>query len=968
MAMNFNPYHEWLDIPEENQPPNYYELLGLEARESSPHRIKSAADRQMARVLGHQSSRHANLIQPLLDEIAGARECLLDPHRKSAYDAELPAAAPAPAKKPKQIKKAEPLKSAEPLVPAAQPAPVRPHAKTQQDMAGTAPAKSNGPLWIALGAGALLSVLVLGAAAVYVVANQLSRPSPTALAEGETQPAATFAESSIIPSALPEVSSPKPPRVPPDNEVPVQDSSSDEATSDDPLDVPVTTPSEPTLPTPSTGEQEVGEEDDTPTDEAPPTPPHVAALFSHEEESRLSVPSKEKRHQRAQQVNELFPLEKNATLSEKIGLAEKLIELARSTKDDPAGKFVLLNRARVISSDAGAWQTAAHAIDLLDQEFAIDGTAVRIDSLREVLQSSISAEEKRDTVRAGIDLVDALFREDRFQEAAAVLKLLVDASRRSRDADQIAALELRQKMGSQLYRDYVQVQESVKKLKADPADKDAALAVGKFYAFAKGDWNLGLPLLAAGSNASLAKLAQQEMDKTASSSERKKLADAWLKLAESSNGLESQRQRARALMWYERVQHDVEGLAKIEVSKRIESIGELPFDGGLPLNEQDSTVATVPDGSNTPSPQGPVAQIPPEKFGFDIPNGPVRQGEGRVVMVRDKRGRSVVAKVHVQVGSNFILMMPDGKLEEYAADKTKPTSRPFVPATKDELAADLVKEEFKGFQTKQTRRYLYVYNTTESFATVTSRILETMTPGVMQYSRAQKINIHDPEVPLVVVMYRDDRQFRAETGAPDGVAAFYNTIDNRVSMYEKSGLLAVRPDLAAQEAVSTIAHEGVHQILANIGVQQRLSLWPMWISEGAAEFFSPTSTANRFKWKGAGEINDLRMFELEIFVRSKGNTGGKFVTDTVEAARLTSTGYASAWALTHYLAKNHRNDFFKYVNEISQLQPLEGAFPTGPRVTENSDTFEKHFGADWATMEQRLIRHLQEQPYSRPFR
>ena len=35
-----------------------------------------------------------------------------------------------------------------------------------------------------------------------------------------------------------------------------------------------------------------------------------------------------------------------------------------------------------------------------------------------------------------------------------------------------------------------------------------------------------------------------------------------------------------------------------------------------------------------------------------------------------------------------------------------------------------------------------------------------------------------------------------------------------------------------------------------IGVQQRLSTWPMWLNEGLAEFFSPTTTDRQLKWKG----------------------------------------------------------------------------------------------------------------------
>src|SRR5207244_578731 len=96
---------------------------------------------------------------------------------------------------------------------------------------------------------------------------------------------------------------------------------------------------------------------------------------------------------------------------------------------------------------------------------------------------------------------------------------------------------------------------------------------------------------------------------------------------------------------------------------------------------------------------------------------------------------------------------------------------------------------------------------------------------------------------------------------------------NWVIMYEMSKLAEVAPEIALKQAVSTVAHEGVHQVLFNIGVQQRLSRWPMWISEGLPEYFAPTDVTKDIRWKGVGTVNDLRMSELNRYVLAKGLTG-----------------------------------------------------------------------------------------------
>jgi len=87
--VGFDPYRKWLGIPPEEQPPNYYRLLGIPPFESDPDVIVNAADRQMGHVRRFQAGRYAEICQKVLNELAAARICLLDPVRKRAYDQKL---------------------------------------------------------------------------------------------------------------------------------------------------------------------------------------------------------------------------------------------------------------------------------------------------------------------------------------------------------------------------------------------------------------------------------------------------------------------------------------------------------------------------------------------------------------------------------------------------------------------------------------------------------------------------------------------------------------------------------------------------------------------------------------------------------------------------------------------------------------------------------------------------------------
>lgn len=85
----FDPYHKWLSILPQEQPPNHYRLLGVALFESDMDVIEGAADRQMSFVRQYQSSEHAADAARILNELATARLCLLKPATKAKYDAKL---------------------------------------------------------------------------------------------------------------------------------------------------------------------------------------------------------------------------------------------------------------------------------------------------------------------------------------------------------------------------------------------------------------------------------------------------------------------------------------------------------------------------------------------------------------------------------------------------------------------------------------------------------------------------------------------------------------------------------------------------------------------------------------------------------------------------------------------------------------------------------------------------------------
>ncbi len=359
-------------------------------------------------------------------------------------------------------------------------------------------------------------------------------------------------------------------------------------------------------------------------------------------------------------------------------------------------------------------------------------------------------------------------------------------------------------------------------------------------------------------------------------------------------------------------------------------------------------------------------QARPEDYGLSLPVGDPIPGRGRRVALVDSLERFVVGRVHVEVYDErdgvekYVVLLPDGRLHTVNKSDTVETDRPFRPYSKEEMLAQLTTQDFQGFQSRSTARFLYVYNTTTEFAQATSTILETMYPALYQFCEGRGLEVHDPEFPLVVLMFSNRDEFDRYSKRPPGVAAYYNLVSNQIVLYADADLAKVSLELAMKSSISTIAHEGVHQILFNIGAAQRLARWPLWIAEGLAEYFAPTETGKRVRWKGLGLVHDLRMYELVQHAKATKSIGTQWfgLKKTVDAERLDSLGYAVAWATVYVLANSKRAEFTSYLQALSKLQPMESPDPGA--------LFRKHFGDNFADHEQQIVDGLREVRYVDP--
>ena len=117
--------------------------------------------------------------------------------------------------------------------------------------------------------------------------------------------------------------------------------------------------------------------------------------------------------------------------------------------------------------------------------------------------------------------------------------------------------------------EFAKCKDSFATLKANPADPAANLAVGRFFSFAIDRPDIGISMLARGSDATLKSLATQDMASPKASAAQNSLAEGWAALAKAvPRGIVKDAMLGRAAHWYDAAIAQSEGLAKLSLQKR----------------------------------------------------------------------------------------------------------------------------------------------------------------------------------------------------------------------------------------------------------------------------------------------------------------------------------------------------------------------------------------------------------------
>ena len=335
------------------------------------------------------------------------------------------------------------------------------------------------------------------------------------------------------------------------------------------------------------------------------------------------------------------------------------------------------------------------------------------------------------------------------------------------------------------------------------------------------------------------------------------------------------------------------------------------------------------------------------------------------LLVQDHRGRGVVARVYARSGDRTLALLPDGQLG--FPDRLVPTPEPFVAATPESMSRDLAEGAFAKFKITPSPHYLVASQGSARFTADSVKLLEDLYEGLTKALKVSGVAIRPPEFPLVAIIFQTERDFRAYKEVAPEIQAYYEIFTNRIYLYETSENDQDSPEISALRRPQTVAHEGAHQVLQNIGVQPRLAPWPPWLIEGLAEFCSPPAVRRGGPgWAGLGKVNPLHMATIRDLADKpalavRGQPKARVGRDPampmaaylITRTELTPTDYALAWGLTHYLASRRHDEFLAYLRMMGKLEPLQALTPDDQLAA-----FRVMFGYDLTKMDRAVSAHL----------
>ena len=344
-------------------------------------------------------------------------------------------------------------------------------------------------------------------------------------------------------------------------------------------------------------------------------------------------------------------------------------------------------------------------------------------------------------------------------------------------------------------------------------------------------------------------------------------------------------------------------------------------------------------------------------------------------VTRDGEEVSIVGQLlYTALDESILFESTDGQLHVFAKEKIvsiEKDAEKLPPMNHEQLGESLLADLNGGFKILTTENYVIAYKTESAFAKWIGKLYEKRLISEFEKFAEKRLRyeLTDSSFPLAIVVFGTRPEYEAyaarEIGAaPGSMLAHYSQLTNRVAMYDLTDDLGKgerRLDEVLQQPdaipmVTTIIHEGTHQLMFNRGMQVRLADAPLWLNEGFANWFETPDLRNKNGWRRPGLTNQLRLRRMKRYLTNRpADSIATLVSDDQRfsfADDRTFDAYAESWALVHFLLDKKRKEMREYLKVVSSKRPgFEVDAET--RLKE----FTEHFG-DLKELDEKFLKYI----------
>lgn len=287
--------------------------------------------------------------------------------------------------------------------------------------------------------------------------------------------------------------------------------------------------------------------------------------------ARTPPPAAEALAQAGKTVDGVYGAEagRASTPAARVALAHKMVDAAEESASDPAGQYVLYQRAADFAARGGDAMLAFDAIDGLAGAFDVDALKLKADALEAAVKATPGITGAKTASAGAAALIEPALAADRYDVAERVVAVNQAAAKASGNAPYNAEADRRAAEVRDAAALFAAFRKATETLAAKPDDPEANTVAGRYHCLIKGDFATGLPLLARGRDADLKTLAAKELAKPATPDAQLAVADGWAERSAKETGTAARRARLHAGSLYRAALPALTGLGRSRVEKRL---------------------------------------------------------------------------------------------------------------------------------------------------------------------------------------------------------------------------------------------------------------------------------------------------------------------------------------------------------------------------------------------------------------